>query len=148
MEKLLQKEKELHKEIRADFEKISQKINDDFEKVKQSKSSQWNYPSLLIMWYPNSVFTGSEISPICSLNATSSNCFTIMPFVKYPKFPSFFPLPESIDNSFANFPNFSPFLSLSTMASDSLCFATRIWEHFILTDSVIWSFFHLLIIFL
>jgi len=40
MKKLLQKEKELHKEIRADFEKISQKINDDFEKVKQSKSSQ------------------------------------------------------------------------------------------------------------
>jgi len=36
---LLQKEKELHKEIRADFKKISKKINDDFEKVKQSKSS-------------------------------------------------------------------------------------------------------------
>jgi len=40
MKKLLQKEKELHKEIRADFKKISQKINDDFEKVKQVKSSQ------------------------------------------------------------------------------------------------------------
>jgi len=39
MKALLQKEKELHKEIRADFKKISQKINDDFEKVKQSKST-------------------------------------------------------------------------------------------------------------
>jgi len=39
MEELLQKEKELHKEIRADFKRISQKINDDFEKVKQSKST-------------------------------------------------------------------------------------------------------------
>jgi len=40
MRDLLQKEKELHKEIRADYKKISQKINDDFENVKQSKSSQ------------------------------------------------------------------------------------------------------------
>ena len=39
MKALLQKEKELHKEIRADFKKISQKITDDFEKVKQSKST-------------------------------------------------------------------------------------------------------------
>ena len=39
MNDLVQKEKELHKEIRADFKKISQKINDDFEKVKESKSS-------------------------------------------------------------------------------------------------------------
>jgi len=39
MKELLQKEKELHKEIRADFKKISQKINDDFEKIKQSKST-------------------------------------------------------------------------------------------------------------
>ena len=40
MKKLVQKEKELHKEIHDDFEKISQKINDDFEKIKQSKSTQ------------------------------------------------------------------------------------------------------------
>jgi len=40
MKKLLQKEKELYEEIRADFKKISQKINDDFEKIKQAKSSQ------------------------------------------------------------------------------------------------------------
>ncbi len=40
MRELLQKEKELHKEIRADYEKISQKIDDDFEKVKKSKSLQ------------------------------------------------------------------------------------------------------------
>ena len=39
MNDLLEKEKELHKEIRADYKKISQKINDDFEKVKQSKST-------------------------------------------------------------------------------------------------------------
>ena len=38
MSDLLQKEKELHKEIRADYKKISQKINDDFEQVKKSKS--------------------------------------------------------------------------------------------------------------
>lgn len=38
MRDLIQKEKKLHKEIRADFKKISQKINDDFEKVKQTKS--------------------------------------------------------------------------------------------------------------
>jgi hypothetical protein len=38
MKVLLQKEKELHKQIRADFNKICQKIDDDFEKVKQSKS--------------------------------------------------------------------------------------------------------------
>jgi len=38
MKILIQKEKELHRQIRADFNKISQKINDDFEKVKQSKS--------------------------------------------------------------------------------------------------------------
>ncbi len=35
---LLQTEKELHREIRADFKKISQKIDDDFEKAKKLKS--------------------------------------------------------------------------------------------------------------
>lgn len=40
MKELLQKEKELHKEIRIDYKKISQKIDDDFEKVKKSKSLQ------------------------------------------------------------------------------------------------------------
>jgi len=39
MRDLVQKEKNLHKEIKEDFKKISQKINDDFEKVKESKSS-------------------------------------------------------------------------------------------------------------
>ena len=38
MQELLQKEKQLHKEIRADYNKISQKIDDDFEKIKQLKS--------------------------------------------------------------------------------------------------------------
>ena len=38
MKELLQKEKQLHKEIHTDYEKISQKINDDFEQVKKSKS--------------------------------------------------------------------------------------------------------------
>ena len=38
MKNLVQKEKDLHKEIRADFKKISKKINDDFEKIKQAKS--------------------------------------------------------------------------------------------------------------
>jgi len=38
MKELLQKEKKLHREIRADYKKISQKIDDDFEKAKQSKS--------------------------------------------------------------------------------------------------------------
>ena len=40
MSDLLQKEKELHKEIRADYKKISQKINDDFEKAKKIKSQK------------------------------------------------------------------------------------------------------------
>ena len=40
MRELLKKEKELHKEIRADYEKISQKIDDDFEKIKKSKFLQ------------------------------------------------------------------------------------------------------------
>lgn len=40
MKELLEKEKELHREIRADYKKISQKIDDDFEKVKKSKSLQ------------------------------------------------------------------------------------------------------------
>ncbi|MCV0400793.1 MAG: hypothetical protein K5777_02240 [Nitrosopumilus sp.] len=39
MKDLAEKEKTLHKEIRADFKKISQKINDDFDKVRESKSS-------------------------------------------------------------------------------------------------------------
>ena len=40
MKELLQKEKELHKEIRNDYKKLSKKIDDDFEKVKQSKSQK------------------------------------------------------------------------------------------------------------
>ncbi len=40
MKELLEKEKELHREIRADYKKISQKIDDDFEKIKKSKSLQ------------------------------------------------------------------------------------------------------------
>ena len=40
MKELLQKEKELHKEIRNDYKKLSKKIDDDFEKVKQSKSQE------------------------------------------------------------------------------------------------------------
>ncbi len=40
MRELLHKEKELHKEIRADYKKISQRIDDDFEKIKKSKFLQ------------------------------------------------------------------------------------------------------------
>ncbi|MCH8085584.1 MAG: hypothetical protein IIC15_04030 [Thaumarchaeota archaeon] len=40
MSNLLQKEKELHKDIRADYKKISQKIDDDFEKAKKLKSQK------------------------------------------------------------------------------------------------------------
>jgi len=40
MSNLLQKEKQLHKDIRADYKKISQKINDDFEKAKKLKSQK------------------------------------------------------------------------------------------------------------
>lgn len=40
MEELMKKEKLLHKEIRADFKKISQKINDDFEKALHLKSKK------------------------------------------------------------------------------------------------------------
>ncbi len=34
MNDLLQKEKKLHKEIRKDFKRISQKINADFDKIQ------------------------------------------------------------------------------------------------------------------
>ncbi len=37
MKNLVEKEKMLHKEIKSDFKKISQKINDDFDMVKKSK---------------------------------------------------------------------------------------------------------------
>ena len=40
MEELIKKEKLLHKEIRADFKKISEKINDDFEKALHLKSKK------------------------------------------------------------------------------------------------------------
>lgn len=40
MSDLLQKEKKLHKDIHADYKKISQKINDDFEKAKKLKSQK------------------------------------------------------------------------------------------------------------
>ena len=40
MEELIKKEKLLHKEIRADFQKISQKINGDFEKASHLKSDE------------------------------------------------------------------------------------------------------------
>ena len=40
MNDLLEKEKELHKEIRADYKKISQKINDDFENARKLKSQK------------------------------------------------------------------------------------------------------------
>ncbi len=40
MKELLQKEKELHKEIHNDYKKLSKKIDDDFEKIKQSKSQE------------------------------------------------------------------------------------------------------------
>ncbi len=62
-----------------------------------------------MMWYPNSVFTGCDISPICNVNAISSNSFTIIPFVKYPRSPSFLLLGH-VEISFAAAPNFLPFL--------------------------------------
>jgi hypothetical protein len=40
MRDLLQKEQELHREIRADYKKISQKINDDFENARKLKSQK------------------------------------------------------------------------------------------------------------
>ncbi len=40
MEELIKKEKLLHKEIRADFKKISEKVNDDFEKALHLKSEE------------------------------------------------------------------------------------------------------------
>jgi hypothetical protein len=39
MAKLLEKEKELHCLIQADFKKISRQIDDDIEKIIKSKSS-------------------------------------------------------------------------------------------------------------
>ena len=40
MQNLLKKEKELHKEIRQDYKKISEKITDDFDKIQKSKSKE------------------------------------------------------------------------------------------------------------
>lgn len=37
MKELIQKEKQLHKDIRSDFKKITSKINEDIELVKKSK---------------------------------------------------------------------------------------------------------------
>jgi hypothetical protein len=38
MQELLEKEKNLHKKIRLDYKKISDKINNDFDQIKKSKS--------------------------------------------------------------------------------------------------------------
>ncbi len=40
MQNLLKKEKELHKEIRQDYKKISEKIIDDFDNIQKSKSKE------------------------------------------------------------------------------------------------------------
>ena len=37
MQDLLKKEKKLHKEIRLDYKKISEKINSDFDKIQKPK---------------------------------------------------------------------------------------------------------------
>ena len=39
MQELLEKEKNLHRKIRHDYKKISDKINNDFDQIKKSKSS-------------------------------------------------------------------------------------------------------------
>ncbi|MCI4433793.1 MAG: hypothetical protein JHC41_09430 [Nitrosopumilus sp.] len=39
MQELLEKEKNLHRKIRRDYKKISDKINNDFDQIKKSKSS-------------------------------------------------------------------------------------------------------------
>ena len=40
MPDLLKKEKALHKEIRKDYKKISEKINLDFAKIQKSKTNK------------------------------------------------------------------------------------------------------------
>ena len=40
MRDLLKKEKELHKEIRKDYKKISEKINHDFAQMRKSKTKK------------------------------------------------------------------------------------------------------------
>ncbi|MEK6931749.1 MAG: hypothetical protein AABZ37_06205 [Thermoproteota archaeon] len=37
---LLKKEKQLHKEIRKDYKKISEKINHDFDQVQKSRTKK------------------------------------------------------------------------------------------------------------
>ena len=39
MQELLEREKNLHKKIRLDYKKISDKINNDFDQIKKSKSA-------------------------------------------------------------------------------------------------------------
>jgi len=61
--------------------------------------------------------TGSgDISPFLSLNAASSNGFTIMPLPNKPRSPPRLALPLSIDNSLARFAKLSPFFNLSNIA--------------------------------
>ena len=42
MQDLLKKEKELHKEIRKDYKKISEKINFDFDQMQKSRTKKSN----------------------------------------------------------------------------------------------------------
>lgn len=102
-----------------------------------------NQPALLIMWYPNSVLIGSSvISPFLSLNAASSNGFTIMPLPNNPKSPPRFALPLSIDSCLARFEKLSPFLRRSNINTASHCFLTSMWEHLILSVNVLGFFPH------
>jgi hypothetical protein len=79
--------------------------------------------------------TGSGIiSTFLSLNAAAaSNGLTIIRLPNKPNSPPRFALLLSIDNSFARFAKFSPFLNLSNIAIASLCFFTSISEHLILS---------------
>ena len=40
MQDLLKKEKQLHKEIRKDYKKISEKINHDFDQMQKSRTKK------------------------------------------------------------------------------------------------------------
>ncbi len=80
--------------------------------VKKRKNYGRGYSVRFIMWYPNCVFTGSEVAPFSSLNAAVSNSFTIWPRPNFPKSPPFFPEGQR-EHCWAMVAKDSPFASLS-----------------------------------
>ncbi len=79
-----------------------------------------------MMWYPNWVFIGGEVSPFWSLKAAFSNSLTILPRVKVPKSPPFLPEGQS-ETHMAMALNFSPLSRRALTALASVSVFTSMW---------------------